>query len=178
MTRTILVVAALLLAGCDQGVPTAPTREVLVFNTNPGPTIFVDLSGPPPPPPLPPTLPVVAGQDWRGTLTLYDSIGQIQIQVPAAVVTQSDRAISGSWRSSSASPQGSFSGTLTGVGGDTRLTGTLTILAPSANPSVACTIRGNISGPAWPALLYWEAPTVTITGCSGSLYDVRLALYR
>ena len=177
--RWTSLAAVLLLTGCGDSNPYHPARPTdvpVVALATPEPPIFVDLSGPPPPPPgLPATVPNVAGAWPSGLLTLTDrGIGVSALATVTA--TQADRAVIVTWNAGQV--RGEIRGTINGLGADAVFVGTQTMTAPTSSPGARCTITGAVQGRAFPSWMWLLAPTVTLSGCTGDVRDVRITAQR
>lgn len=160
MLRVSALGVALLVIACGGDTPTQPTPVVQ--------------------PPTPPaTVANIAGI-WTGsmqfTFTARGSVG-----VSMTLVQDSEARVTGTWRVTSTGNDihGDVAGTLTGIGVDTRITGTMTYNGETADRVGRCLGRSTIDGPASPPSMRWTSATgFTFDTCTGTFSDLVLTWTR
>ena len=139
---------------------------------SPAPVTVTPTPVPPPtPPPVVETVPQVQGT-WRGTSELQVD-GVKLFATVTMTLTQSDRAITGTWMFSPPWDwNGTIQGVLNGTGASTTFAGTTTVVAEVAGNTGRCHRQMSMSGSSSDISLRWTANQVTWQDCRGNVAGV------
>jgi hypothetical protein len=151
--RVLAIIFSLFLAGCSrEGSPVSPT---------PTPT-----PAPAPAPAPQPTVANIAGI-WTGRLEMTFQGNRFSVATRAEL-RQADRDVTGTWNVTSAGNDihGEASGSLTGLGVDTRFSGTVTWNSETGTGTGRCFGRATFAGPSAAPSLRWESAAFQFDNCS------------
>ena len=151
--------AAIACGGSNSSTPTAPTPTPAA---SPAPT----------PAPAPaPALPQLAGT-WNGTFEMTQDNQRVFITI-TTTLTQTNRNVSGTWRSTTAgvNDNGDFTGVINGDGAAASVSGTVNIIHETATGTGRCRARSTVSSEnaVTASSLRLIGPNIQLLDCNGNV---------
>ena len=165
--RFVALALAVVGVACSGSTPAAPTATSTSNASAPAPAP----APAPTPTPAPPAIPQLGGV-WSGTHE-YQFDGMRGLIPITLTLTQSNRSLSGTWRSATALSEenGDFTGTIVGEGSTASVTGTVNIVADTARGVGRCRARATVSSENQVSAtsLRLRGPNIEILDCAGNI---------
>jgi hypothetical protein len=178
MRRLLIVALAVSLCSACGSSPTTPSPSPAPTPAPvpaPAPSPAPSPTPAPTPAPAPAPAPFTLAGRWGGTFAFKGDGSPLSYGV-AVTFSQTDLAITAEPFNAATHTVLHLTGTVSGLTADATFRGTLTMDAPSSDPSVTCHGSGDVAGAVSPFRL--TAPALVLTNCSGAVTDVSLTLQR